>query len=716
MEVKPSVCRYCGSLCPVLVTIDDGRVLKVEGDPDAPIYKGFICPKGRAIPQQHHSPDRLLCSLKRLPDGQRVPISSARAIDEIAERLRRILDAHGPQSVAMFLGGGVMEQHSAPGMMTAFMAAIGSPMYFTSGTIDQPGLILANALHGQWEGGRVHPSRWEAFLMVGGNPVVSKQYLLQNPAQQLKTLNRAGTQLIVVDPCRSETARRAAVHLQIIPGEDPTVLAGLIHLIFKLDGVDRDFVARNTEGVEALREAVQDFTPDYVAARAGITPGELLMAARILVAAHTGDTGLGVGPSMATRGTLSSYLALCIQSLRGFWAREGEPVSRPRMLMPPRVCKAQPSRPRRAWGFGRHSFARGLQQTSAGMPTAALPDLMLSQGKDRIRALFLHAGAMYSWPEQSRTIEALGALDLLVMHDVELTTTSAMAHYVISTRRQLETPAMSQASEQTGAIHPGYDWTEPYAFYRPALLEPPEGSDVIEGWQTYYRLARKLGLGLEIGGVPLDMTREPTTDELLEMYCRGSAIPLARVKEHPHSALFEEARDIVRARDPECDARLQLADAAMLAELRGVRGEDALARRKTDDDFPFLLISRRTQRSTNSGVRVENRVKKSPNPACMHPDDLRALSLAPGDPVEISSRHGSIIGFVEADPNLRPGVVAMSHGYGARHGRPYDAHRDGANVNALLHWDDDFDPYHGMPRMSAIPVAIRAAGKEYRVA
>ena len=631
MEVKASVCRNCGSLCPVLVTIDGGRVLKVEGDPDAPIYKGFICPKGRAMPQQHHTPNRLLHSLKRLPNGRRLPISSTQAIDEIAERLRRILDTHGPESVAMFLGGGVSEQHSALGMMTPFLAAIGSPMFFTAGTIDQPGLILANALHGQWEGGRIHPSRWDAFLMVGGNPIVSKQYLLQNPGQQLKAITRAGTRLIVVDPRRSETARRAAVHLQIIPGEDPTVLAGLIHLIFALDGVDRHFVAHNTEGVEALREAVQDFTPDYVAARAGIAAEDLVAAARILVAARTGDTGLGVGPSMATRGTLSSYLALCIQSLRGFWAREGEPVSRPRMMMAPHVYKAQPSQPRRAWGFGRQSFARGIQQTAAGMPTAALPDLMLSKGKDRIRALFLHAGAMYSWPEQSRTIKALGALDLLVMHDVELTATSAMAHYVIATRRQLETPAMSQASEQTGAIHPGYDWTEPYAFYRPALLEPPEGSDVIEAWQTYYRLAQKLGLTLEVGGGPMDMEQEPTTDEVLEMYCRGSAIPLARVKQHPHGALFEEARDVVRARDPDCEARLQLADAAMLGELRGVRGEDILARRKTDDDFPFLLISRRTQQSTNSGVRVEDRIKTSPNPACMHPDDLRALSLAPGN-------------------------------------------------------------------------------------
>jgi anaerobic selenocysteine-containing dehydrogenase len=92
----------------------------------------------------------------------------------------------------------------------------------------------------------------------------------------------------------------------------------------------------------------------------------------------------------------------------------------------------------------------------------------------------------------------------------------------------------------------------------------------------------------------------------------------------------------------------------------------------------------------------------------MHPDDLARLTLAPGDMVEIRSRHGRITGFVEADASLRPGVVAMTHGFGARFGRPYDPRRDGANVNQLLSWADDQDPYHGMPRMSAVPVAVSA--------
>jgi anaerobic selenocysteine-containing dehydrogenase len=717
MEQRAFVCRNCGSSCPIVVTLDGERVLKVEGDPQAPLYRGYTCPKGRAIPAEHHNPNRLLHSLKRLPDGRRVPISREDLVEEIADKLRMILDRHGPQAVAAFLGNGVSAQPAASGMMLSFLAAIGSNMMYSPGTIDQPGLQMSAALHGMWQGGRMHPAQWDTLLVVGGNPVVSKQYLPQNPAWQLKQLEARGLRMIVIDPRRTETARKAAMHLQAIPGEDPAVLAGLIHLIFAMDGVDDAFVAENTEGLAALREAVAAFTPEYVAARAGLDPQDLIAAARILVEATGGDTAPGVGTSMATRGTLTSYLALCIQTLRGHWARAGDPASRPKVLTPRRDWRAQPAAPFPAWGFGHRTSIRGLQQTVAGMPTAALPELMLGDGPDRVRALFMHGGAYYAWPDTEKTVRALGALDLLIMHDIELSGTAAHAHYLIATHDQLETPAMSALNESVGDLHPGYDWHEPYAFYRPALLPPPSGAELMESWQIYYRVAQKLGLSLSYivyGGagsepVPFDMAREPTSDDIFEMMCNGSVVPLDEVKRHPHGAIFDEARGVVLPRDPACTARLQLADPAMLSELAAVRAEDPLARRRTGSEFPFQLVCRRMMSTTNSSPPAPGVVRTGYNPLWMHPEDMAALDLAGGEEVEIRSRHGAIPGFVESDADMRRGVVAMTHGFGKRPGRDYDPHRDGSNINLLLRWEDDADPYHGMPRMSAVPVSIRAA-------
>lgn len=715
MDRRLFVCRSCGATCPIIVTLDGDRAIKVEGDPEAPLYRGYTCPKGRAIPQAHHDPRRLLHSLKRLPDGSHVPISSEQLVEEIAARVERIIDAHGPQAVATFLGTPVTTQPASKIMMTSFLRAIGSRMLFSPMTIDQPGLLIAQALHGSWQGGRMHPEQWETLLVIGGNPVVSKQYLPQNPAWQLKQLEKRGVRMVVVDPRRTETARRAAVHLQVIPGEDPTVIAGLIHLVFALGGTDEAFLAENAEGIAELRSAVAEFTPDYVSMRAGVAVDDLIAAARILIESRGGDTAPGIGSNMATRGNLMSYLLLCLQTLRGFWAREGDQVARPRVLTQPRDWRAQPQAPRPGW-FGEPISRYNYRASAAGMPAGALPELMLSDGPDRVRALFLQGSAYYCWPDPAKTSRALGELDLLVVHDVEISATSAYADYIIATYDQLETSAVSASNEAVGDIHHGYDWHEPYAFYRAALVPPPAGSDLMESWQIYYRMAQKMGLPLAyIAGpraedrVPFDMTREPRTDELLELLCKGSVVPLDEVKRHPHGGIFEAARDSVRPRDPACTARLQLADPTMLAELAELRAENPLARRKTDDEFPFLFICRRMQGSTNSAPRPDGIVRTGYNPLWMNPADMARIGVDEGGEVTIRSRHGEIVGFVEGDADMREGVVAMTHGFGPRPGIAYDPRLHGSNVNQLISWEDDPDPYHGMPRMSALAVSVTTA-------
>lgn len=726
-HVAKSTCRSCAAYCPIDVTLDEGRVVKVEGNHDAPIYKGFVCPKGRALTAMHNNSGRLKTSLKRQPDGSYRPISSQQLVAEVSDKIAQMIAQHGAKSVASYLGSPGLEHQALGPIMIRFMDAIGSPNMFNNGTIDQPGLMMAPALHGSWAGGRMHPDTLDMFMIIGGNPVISKQYFPQHPGNQLKKLTGGGMKLIVIDPRKTETARRATVHLQGIPGEDPTILAGLIHLVIKMGAVDQQFVQKNAVGFDQLKAAVSDFTPSYVAQRAGINAADLEQAATIIATSKRGDLGSGTGPSMATKGTLMAYLLYSLQTLRGFWAEEGDTAVIPRVLFPPQEFKAQPIAPYPAWGFGAKMRVRGLQQTAAGMPAGALPEEILTPGEGQIRALFLHSGAMLTWPQQDLVKQALETLELLVVHDVEFSATARMADYVIATRLPLEVPVMSQINEMLSLFHPGYGWVEPYGAYQPALLEPPADSDLMEPWQIYYRVAQSLGLHLKYPSISdllgiaakesefkstaptLDMSREPSTDDLYEMMCSGSVIPLSTVKQYPSGHVFDDARKTVLPREPDCDAKLQLADPTMLAELAEVRAQAATDYCKTNADFPFLFIPRRIQNSTNVVNSTDRTVlKNSYNPAYMNPDDLDRLGLASGDKVEISSKHGSIIGFVEAESDLRQGVLSMTHGFGKNPGEDYDPKRDGANVNRLTSWTDDYDPYHGMPRMGAIPVGISA--------
>ena len=722
-EVRPSTCRICSAYCPVVVTLEGGKVARVEGNREAPLYNGYTCPKGRALPALHNNPARLLTSMKRQPDGSFEPIDTDTAIAEIAGRLKEIIDRNGPRSVAGFLGNPGVEQVATAPVMMSLLRAIGSPMFFSMATLDQPNTKIAEALHGAWDGGRMRPETLDVMLIVGGNPVISKQYFGQNPGMRLKELVRRGTKLIVIDPRRSETARRADVHLQPIPGQDAAIAAGLVHLVIAMGAVDDEFVGRNAAGLTELAQAVAPFTPAFVATRAGVPEADLRAAAEIIATARRGNFGTGTGVSMTGRGVLTTYLYNCLQTLRGFWAGEGDEMMFSPVLLPPASPRAQPRAPFPATGFGEKMRIRGLEQSVAGMPAAALVDEILMPGEGQIRALFMHAGAMRTMPDEARTHQAFRSLDLMITHDVEMSPTALSADYVIASKIAFEIPVLSFLVELNSVFHQGYGFSDPFGSAQPALIDPPEGSDVIDAWRLYYRIARHLGLQLECGSMfaselaPVDMANEPSTEDIHAFIASGSAVPLDRLALYPNGHVFDEARVHIGPRDPACADRLDLANPDMLAELAELALEDVSANQAASGEFPLLMVPKRMQNATNGSLRVDaERLRIRTNPAFLHPDDLGELGLAPGDLAELRSRHGSIEVVVDADADLRRGVVAIAHGFGLHPDEKQDPRRHGANVNRLTALDDGFDRYSGIPRMGAIPVSLKPLRRDAALA
>ena len=248
---ETSFCRLCTALCPIVVTIEDGRAIAVHGDRDAPLFGGYTCPKGRALPEIHSSPERLLHSLKKGPDGSHQQIASEQLVVEVADRLWEIVDRHGPSSVAMYTGTSNIAYPTMGGMAAAMLRALGSTMFFSAATIDQPGIMIADAVHGLWLGGRNRLEEADVWLFVGTNPVVSKQFIGENPARQLHRAVERGMKLVVIDPRRTETARLAHVHLQPRPNEDATLVAGILHVLLRDGLVDEAFMRDNVDGLEA---------------------------------------------------------------------------------------------------------------------------------------------------------------------------------------------------------------------------------------------------------------------------------------------------------------------------------------------------------------------------------------------------------------------------------------------------------------------------------
>jgi anaerobic selenocysteine-containing dehydrogenase len=719
----PSICRACDVTCPVLVDVEDGVPVKIVGDPSSLVFQGYSCMRGRAATEHYQSRERLLHSLKRQPDGTFSPIDSGTAMDEIADVLTRVLEEHGPSAIASYIGtSGMVNQCSWP-MQAAFMGALGNGRMFNAVTIDQPGKAIALGLMGMWDAGAINAMDVEVTLIFGSNPLVSSAggRSKVNTVKSFHDARRQGLGLIVVDPCRTETAKLADHHLSPRPGQDIAIAAGMVRLMIEERLFDERFVGAETCGLDDLARAVDPYTPEEVARRADVDADEFRAVTRVFGRATSAVAIAGTGPNMACgNGTLLEYLVAALNVLHGSYLRAGDLVWEQRTLAPQkrRVARAIPPFP--TFGLGEPFRAKPLASTVCGPPTAAAADEMLLEGEGRIRAFISMGGnPVVAWPDQLKVRDAFRSLELLVQVDPWMSATARQAHYVIAPKLQYEVAGISNTFDLMLTGFPGIGMPGPWGQYTPALVDPPEGSDVITEWEFFFGLAARMGLQLEFGPTsfngkrsrtrPLDMTHVPDSEQLLEYLCEGSRIPLAEVRAHPHGISKLDRNRIVAPKEPGWEGRLDLGNELMMRDLAALtereRG-DALS--WATDEYPLRLVSRRiASRYNSSGHHVEKlRAVDRINPVRMHPDDAIARSLHDGEEVQVASERGVIPAIVLLDETMRRGVVAMTHAFG---GLPEEDDRFaelGSAVARLSSTDECCDPYSGQPVMTNIPVEV----------
>lgn len=707
-----SFCRVCHVMCGTRLTIDeDDRILKIEGDPNHPASDGYICYKGVHANEAHQGASRLKHSLKRMPDGSFVPIPAAQAIDEIADKLRVILDRDGPEAIAGYMGGGGFFNKATHRMVQDWLLSIGSPNYFASTTIDQPAKFVTPLRLGVWLGGKKALDECDVVMIYGTNPLVSHTaigYLVADPTKLLKKAKARGMKLIVVDPRYTETAKHADIFLQPYPGEDPTVLSGLLRVILTHGWEDKDFCARFVApgGIDNLRRAVDPFTPGYVARRAGVPADKLIAAARMFAhECHDGGAVNSTGPSMAPRGNLMDHLMECLNVICGRFRRAGEQyrdIAPWDAIMPRYEEVMAPSRP---WESQPPSRIRGAFSLWGERMSATLADEILTPGKGQIKALMVNGGApATTFPDQRKTVKALKALELLVSFDPFMTTTAKLSHYVIAPKMPYERPDLPITLNGVSFV------PKPWGQYTAAVVKPPPDAEVVNDWYVYWGISRRLGIRLNFAGVPLDTTTPPTTDDLLAIIARNGAVPLEEIKKHEGGALFGEIAQRVLPGRPEATGRFDVMPDDIATELVTVAKETVehghyISQGKV---FSHRLSVRRLRKVWNSMVpHMKSTLDPHPyNPAWMHPDDIAANGLKSGDRVEIVSDFGRIPAIVESDETVRPGVVSISHGFGGLPDEEPAYESGGSCTNLLISTETDVEPITAMVRMSAIPINI----------
>lgn len=697
-----SFCRLCMGHCGVRVALDaDDRVVSIDADRDDPFTLGYACFKGLQSGAAHNSPDRILHPLKRQADGSFEPIGIEQALDEIAARLQPVLTHHGPAAIGGYKGGGAFFTSSSLMMLNDWLRALGSPKAFSTVTIDQSAKYVTAGRLGVWPAGRDPFHRGEVFLIVGGNPLVSISTVgfdTRNPAKRLKQAQQRGMKLIVIDPRRTETARNADVFLQPRPGEDAILLAGMLRLILENNWHDQDFCARHVTDLDELRKSLQPFTLDHVARRAGV-PAQQIVAATELFALQSsrGAATSATGPDMSPHSNLAEHLVELLNVVCGRFIREGEEVPNPGAILPRWPRKAEVIPAQRWWDEGYHSrFGFGL--LDGELPTGSLLDEILEPGADRLRALLVHGGnPALAMPDQRRTVEALGSLDLLVCIDHRMTATAELAHYILPPTLQYE------RSDLPMFIYEALLFPEPFTRYTPAVASPPQGSEVCDDWYYFWGLAQRLNLQLSYWGQPLDMTTPPTTDELLQIAAQHCPLSLEDIAAHPHGLVLNGPAVLVEPGDSAKNGGFTTMPEDVARELSDMLTEE------DDDAFPYRLAARRERDALNSACKDLPAIKKRLpfNPAYMNPADMAREQIHDDERVVIASRHGALEALARADPDLRSGVVSITHGFGSLPGVRQEGAFAGVSTNLLTSSVHDRQAINAMPRLSGIPVSVR---------
>jgi anaerobic selenocysteine-containing dehydrogenase len=319
-----SFCRICTAVCGILVDVSDDRVVRVRGDRDHPLSHGYTCAKGRALPALHHHPERLERPLLRV-DGRLEPTTWDACLDDLADRLRAIVDRHGPAAVGIFFGSGVGMDAAGYRMAQALHGALGTPARFSPLTIDGTAKVLVSDLVGGSAALNARPDYDHArFVMyVGSNPVVSHGHTvaIPDPVTMIRGLTSRG-EVWVVDPRRTETARLATHHLAPRPGTDYAVLAFLVRELLR-DGADREVLEHHTVDSEILAEAVAPFTLEHAAQLADVPDADLtrLLAAVRRAGRIAVETGTGV--TMAASANVTQWLGWALQIVTGSMNRQG---------------------------------------------------------------------------------------------------------------------------------------------------------------------------------------------------------------------------------------------------------------------------------------------------------------------------------------------------------------------------------------------------------
>jgi anaerobic selenocysteine-containing dehydrogenase len=695
-------CILCSLNCGIEVTLDGRRIMRVRGNRDHVASQGYACEKAQRIDFYQNGRDRLTTPLRRKPDGTFEEVDWNTAIREVAAGFLKVRDRWGGASI-FYYGGGGQGNHLVGGYGNCTRRALGSVFRSNALAQEKTGefwvdhMMFGTALSGSFPYA-------EVAVFVGKNPWQSHGFQRARPVLReiASDPNRA---LIVIDPCRTETADMADFHLRVRPGTDAFCLAAILGVMVQEDLIDHDYVRDRTENSGEILAVLNEVPVGDYARRAGLSEVLVGEVARRIARASSVSVYEDLGIEQSLHSTLNSYLEKLLFALTGNIGKPGAMNANPSL-----VGLSNGHLSNRTSPVGGHRIIGGL------IPTNVIPDEILTSHPARFRAMLIEsANPVHSVADSTRMREALRALEFVAVIDVAMTETAREAHYVL--------PACSQYEnwEATFFAAPIFNRKELGNSFtlRAPILNPLPGT--LPEAEIHRRLVREIGALTDHDVEPLReaagkgraaygkelariVSERPRLSEIMPVllyetlgpslgsgneaaaavwgiahnFARKNAETLRRagfseegddLGEALFDAIFENRSGVAysvsgyeETWNRISGGRVNLAITELIPELTSLRDEYP----SPDPEFPFVLSAgQRRSGTANTIIRDPKWRPKDPHGALwMSPLDASELGLRSGSRVRVITQRASAEAIIDVSDRMLPGHVALPNGAG----------------------------------------------------
>lgn len=654
-RVIRSTCMMSHSGCGILVHVRDGRVVKVEGDPDHPLTRGSLCPKGLAAMQFEYHPDRLLYPHKRRGErggGQWERISWDEALDTIAGRLKDLMERYGPESVAVACGTGRPILNYA----RRFGSTLGTPHHAGLPHICwRPQLGAATVLFGR----PIHYDLkgTQCIVVVGANWLHSAFGQSIFPREFMDAW-KAGAKIICVDPRLSPIASKSDVWLQLRPGTDAALLLSWINVIIEENLYDADFVRNWTVGFDELKEHVRGFTPEWAEGITWVPAEEIRRAARMYAASRPANATVGVAVEQSTNSldTLRAFYTLVaitgnvdVPGGNHFWENP-LPSSRVKELIGRELIPSEL----------KEKMIGGYPLVEGSSPGYSLWQAIATRTPSQIKAVMVHGSNPVLTQENPLGLvtKALKGVEFLVVADYFMTPTAELADIVLPAATFLEKDDVNLRPVLNRGL---------LSVARKAVEPLGEARDDRE---IFIELLKRMGLDYGFGSVRelLDWILEPAGMTFGDLSERGWAEKTPRYRKYELGVLRPDGKPGFNTSSGKIEIYSESMIRMGLNALPGYKEppDSPVSSPELNREYPLVLTTgaRRPAFFHTQYHQIPWLREITPEPELeIHPDTAAGLGISDGDWAIVEDHRGKARFKARITPGIDPRVVHTDYAW-----------------------------------------------------